>query len=151
MSRKEFDVPAAVKLTAAAGLRSCAELHTELGAELTLCQVQALHQAARKACNDALINEKKILTRASPLLPQAIRRGMASPDAAVHDYKEWFGGRAAKFAAPGSVASMFSPAAYLAALYREAKKLYPAGNAWHIDTRRPDLKNLVLSQVNLDT
>ncbi|HGY9627270.1 TPA: Tc toxin subunit A, partial [Pseudomonas putida] len=76
---------------------------------------------------------------------------MASPDAAVHDYKEWFGGRAAKFAAPGSVASMFSPAAYLAALYREAKKLYPAGNAWHIDTRRPDLKNLVLSQVNLDT
>ncbi|UBM23532.1 Tc toxin subunit A [Pseudomonas sp. p1(2021b)] len=76
---------------------------------------------------------------------------MASSDAAVHDYKEWFGGRAAKFAAPGSVASMFSPAAYLTTLYREAKKLYPEGNPWHIDTRRPDLKHLVLSQVNLDT
>ncbi|EKT4469201.1 hypothetical protein QEL93_004654, partial [Pseudomonas putida] len=77
--------------------------------------------------------------------------GIQHPDVSLDDYKEWFGGRAAKFAAPGSVASMFSPAAYLVTLYREAKKLYPEGSAWHIDTRRPDLKHLVLSQVNLDT
>ncbi|MBF8739677.1 neuraminidase-like domain-containing protein [Pseudomonas guariconensis] len=151
MSRKEFDVPAAVSLTAAAGLRSCAELHAELGAELSLYQVQTLHQAARKACNDALITEKKILTRASPLLPQAIKMGMKDSGASVQDYKDWFGGRALTFAAPGDVASMFSPAAYLVTLYREARELYPEGNPWHIDARRPDLQGLELSQANLDT
>ncbi|WEL58255.1 hypothetical protein PZ739_10865 [Pseudomonas kermanshahensis] len=35
---------------------------------------------------------------------------------------------------------MFSPAAYLAELYKQAKELYPAKNRWHIDERRPDLR-----------
>ena len=33
---------------------------------------------------------------------------------------------------------MFSPAAYLTELYRQAKVLYPEQNPWHIDKRRPD-------------
>ncbi len=92
-----------VRSLAPVGLLSCAQLR-KLDDTLTSSDVQALHAAATKANHDAVLLEKKILTRASPLLPQAIKLGIQHPDVSLHDYKEWFGGRAAKFAAPGSVA-----------------------------------------------
>nr|WP_314266016.1 neuraminidase-like domain-containing protein [uncultured Moellerella sp.] len=52
--------------------------------------------------------------------------------------------------AAGSVASMFSPAAYLTKLWLEAKALHPAGHFYGLQARRPDLQNLRLSQDNLD-
>ncbi|MGV3345739.1 neuraminidase-like domain-containing protein [Enterobacteriaceae bacterium LUAb1] len=116
--------------------------------QLSAGEVYADVQRARKA---ALILEKSILTRASPLLPKAIKLGLRQPAASLRDYEEWFGDRAAKYANPGDVASMFSPAAYLTALYREARTFYAKKNPWHIDQRRPDLASLVLSQDNMDT
>lgn len=133
------------------GHLSCDELRACLDDDVSTEQVEALHAAACDAHDESLILEKKILTRASPLLPSALKAGVAPSDVSQQDYEAWFGGRATQYAAPGDVASMFSPAAYLAALYREATVLYPEGNPWHIDSRRPDLKRLALSQANLDT
>ncbi|MBF8793906.1 hypothetical protein IRZ70_13905 [Pseudomonas monteilii] len=141
---------AGINSLASAGLRSCAELQC-LDNSLTSHDMRVLHKVATRTRDDAMLLEKKILTHASPLLPQAIKLGIKHPGVSLQDYQDWFGGRALKFAAPGDVASMFSPAAYLVTLYREAQKLYPEDNPWHIDVRRPDLKDLTLSQVNLDT
>ncbi|MCD4506930.1 Tc toxin subunit A [Chromobacterium piscinae] len=66
-------------------------------------------------------------------------------------YTGWFGQRANNYVAKDSVASMFSPAAYLTELYREGKKLHVVGHPQSLDTRRPDLKNLTLSQGYQDT
>lgn len=46
---------------------------------------------------------------------------------------------------------MFSPAAYLTELYREARNIEPKNPEYHLDTRRPDLANLALTQDNLDS
>ncbi len=58
--------------------------------------------------------------------------------------------RDADHVAAGSVASMFSPAAYLAKLWLEAKDLHPTGHLYALQTRRADLQNLMLNQENLD-
>ncbi|HGJ5876412.1 MAG TPA: Tc toxin subunit A [Arsenophonus sp.] len=50
----------------------------------------------------------------------------------------------------GNIASMFSPAAYLVKLYREAHKLHAENSPYFIDNRRPDLADLILSQENMD-
>lgn len=55
------------------------------------------------------------------------------------------------FVNQGNIASMFSPAAYLVKLYREAQKLHPVTSPYFIDNRRPDLADLILSQENMDT
>lgn len=58
--------------------------------------------------------------------------------------------RVSDYAEPGMVSSMFSPAAYLTELYREARALHKQDSKYHLDKRRPDLKALSLSQENLD-
>ncbi|MHA1053697.1 Tc toxin subunit A-related protein [Enterobacter mori] len=109
------------------------------------------HAAAVQEYNELRLLEKKLLTRASPRLPAAVRLGLRHPGVSLREYEEWFGGRSTTYVEPGSVASMFSPAAYLTALYREARKLYEDDSTYHIDERRPDLAGLNLSQDNMDT
>jgi len=121
----------------------------ETGQECDWSEAQALHAEAKKEYDSLRIMEKSLLTRASPLLPAAVRMGLKHPDVSLQDYEEWFG-RETRFAGPGEVASMFSPAAYLTELYRNARKLYPEDSHWHIDNRRPDLSGLLLSQENMD-
>ncbi|WP_343103289.1 neuraminidase-like domain-containing protein [Morganella morganii] len=58
--------------------------------------------------------------------------------------------RISEYAEPGMVSSMFSPAAYLTELYREARELHKQESKYHLDKRRPDLKALSLSQENLN-
>ncbi|KJF77404.1 hypothetical protein UA45_12885 [Morganella morganii] len=58
--------------------------------------------------------------------------------------------RISEYAEPGMVSSMFSPAAYLTELYREARELHKKESKYHLDKRRPDLKDLSLSQENLN-
>lgn len=128
---------------------SAAELQSALEADAPIddVQVEALHADASEALDNALLMEKKVLTHASPLLPNLIQQ---APDSRTSGYLDLFGERAIRYASPGDVASKFSPAAYLVQLYHHAHSLYPKDSAWHIDTRRPDLKALVLSQTNLD-
>ncbi|WP_201175491.1 neuraminidase-like domain-containing protein [Pseudomonas sp. S31] len=133
---------------AAAGELSCEELREALEDEISPSQTEELLAMAQSAHHEALLQEKRILTHSSPLLPAAIEPP-SEPNAG--GYQQWFGERAGRYAAPGDVASMFSPAAYLVQLYHHAQNLYPQDSPWHIDARRPDLKALVLSQANLDT
>lgn len=142
---------AGVNTLASVALLAPAEFYRRVQKELPRHQAQELYAAAQKARDDALVLEKSILTRASPLLPHAVSLGLRQPDASLQEYKAWFGDRADQYASPGDVSSMFSPAAYLVALYREARKLYQEDAIWHIDQRRPDLAELVLSQYNMDT
>lgn len=146
--------PLGVKSKASLALYSPAEIFRHLKDAKQECDwsdLQQLHAEAKKEYDDLCILEKSILTRASPLLPKAIRLRLKHPDVSLQDYEEWFGGRARVYANPGEVSSMFSPAAYLTELYREARALFRTDNPWHIDSRRPDLKNLILSQDNMDS
>lgn len=142
---------AGMKSLAATGLLSHAELRQRLGDKYSPVFIRRMHDSARKALRDVRVLENKVLTRKSPLLPALIRRGLKRPDVSLQDFEGWFGGRFDRYANPGAVSSRFSPAAYLADLYREGKNLYPEWSPFHIDVRRPDLKDLVLSQENMDT
>lgn len=133
---------------AAAGERSCQELRNALGSESCMAQAQTLLESAREAHDEAMLLEKRVLTHVSPLLPRAIGQ---KASASTQGYLEMFGERALRYVPPGDVASRFSPAAYLVELFHNARALYRQGSPWHIDSRRPDLRTLVLSNTNLDT
>ncbi|MCU6209262.1 neuraminidase-like domain-containing protein [Enterobacter cloacae] len=141
---------AGVNSPASAALLTPAEFIRRLDGQVPAHEAYEALEAARKKRDELLVLEKSIVTRASPLLPAAIRVGLRHPDISLQEYEEWFGGRATRYASPGDVSSVFSPAAYLTEMYREARELYPEGSRWHIDTRRPDLANLILSQENMD-
>ncbi|WP_336769000.1 neuraminidase-like domain-containing protein [Pantoea endophytica] len=103
-------------------------------------------QKQRKANRQAEIS---VLSRATPLLARVPRLGIEM-NSLSQPYNTLFGERNSRFVKPGSVASMFSPAAYLTELYREARCLHESGHENHLDVRRPDLASLLLSQENLD-
>lgn len=54
------------------------------------------------------------------------------------------------YATKDSVASLSSPAAYLTALYRAARKLHVETAPLRLDARRPDLQQLILSDSNMN-
>lgn len=118
--------------------------------ELLSSEADELYQAAWDARDTAIVHEKCLLTRSSPLLQNAVALGVETPQGALRDYEDQFGNRASRYTSPGSVSSMFSPAAYLTTLYRNARRLYPDQSPYHIDFRRPDLKELALSQHNMN-
>ncbi|WP_289994413.1 neuraminidase-like domain-containing protein [Photorhabdus laumondii] len=96
------------------------------------------------------LHEASILKRANPQLQNAVHLALTTPHADQQGYNSKFGGRASQYVAPGTVASMFSPAAYLTELYRQARDLHAENTIYHLDKRRPDLKSLILSQQNMD-
>lgn len=57
--------------------------------------------------------------------------------------------RSTEYADTASIQSLFSPGRYVASLYKVAKTLHPASSELHIDNRRPDLKELILSEATL--
>ncbi len=147
---KRLSVRAGLDSLAAQALTSVAAFRQKLSTrELLSSEVDELYEAAREERDATLIYEKCLLARSSPLLKNAVRLGINPPGASLRDYEEQFGNRASVYTSPGSVSSMFSPAAYLTALYRNARGLYPEESPYHIDKRRPDLKGLLLSQSNM--
>ena len=110
-------------------------------------QFLARHAAEQEKQNRML--EARAFSRANPQLASAVRLGIHQSRHA-RSYESLFGLRADVFVSPDSVASMFSPAAYLTVLYREAQDLHFPSSAFHLDTRRPDLANLQLNQKNMD-
>ncbi|HEK1719043.1 TPA: insecticidal toxin complex protein A [Proteus mirabilis] len=112
-------------------------------------EITFLHQLARKELKENKITESRILSRANPQLANAIRLGiLQSP--MQRSYDDLFPQRVSNFVGSDSVASMFSPAAYLTELYREARDLHKDTSPYHLDIRRPDLASLSLSQNNMD-
>ncbi|MBS9425211.1 toxin [Photorhabdus caribbeanensis] len=96
------------------------------------------------------LHEASILKRANPQLQNVVHLALTTPHADQQGYNSKFGGRASQYVTPGTVASMFSPAAYLTELYRQARDLHAENSIYHLDKRRPDLKSLTLSQQNMD-
>lgn len=58
--------------------------------------------------------------------------------------------RSREYADAASIQSLFSPGRYAASLYKVAKTLHPTSSELHIDKRRPDLKELLLSETNMN-
>ncbi|WP_051875466.1 neuraminidase-like domain-containing protein [Xenorhabdus bovienii] len=108
-----------------------------------------LYLAAKKAEKENRIFEARLLSRANPQLRGAVRLGIQQLSQR-QSYDTLFGGRSDKYVLPGSVASMFSPAAYLTELYRESRHLHSESSIYHLDKRRPDLQSIMLTQENQD-
>ncbi|MCT8342099.1 MULTISPECIES: Tc toxin subunit A-related protein [Photorhabdus] len=127
------------------------ELRKKVKDQLSWSQTQSLYLEAQQVQKDNLLHEARILKRANPQLQSAVHLALTTPHADQQGYNSRFGNRASQYAAPGAISSMFSPAAYLAELYRQARNLHDKDSIYHLDKRRPDLKSLVLSQKNMDT
>lgn len=130
-------------------VRSFAEVKALAGDALSWGEKNFLYQQAQKELKENKMAESRILSRANPQLSNAVRLGIR-PSPMLGSYNDLFPARASTFVKPGDVASMFSPAGYLTELYREAKDLHPSTSQYHLDTRRPDLASLSLSQNNMD-
>ncbi|WP_049046025.1 neuraminidase-like domain-containing protein [Klebsiella aerogenes] len=96
------------------------------------------------------ITSSRILSRSNPQLQSARHLGIKKSPL-TKKYNDLLNNNADNFVKADSVASMFSPAAYLTELYREARNIEPKNPEYHLDTRRPDLANLALTQDNLDS
>ncbi|MEK9498005.1 neuraminidase-like domain-containing protein [Photorhabdus sp. P32] len=127
------------------------ELRRKVKDELSWSQTQSLYLEAQQEQKKNLLHEARILKRANPHLQSAVHLALTTPHADQQGYNSRFGNRASKYTAPDAISSMFSPAAYLAELYRQARNLHDENSIYHLDTRRPDLKSLMLSQKNMDT
>lgn len=116
---------------------------------LTWEEIDFLYQQSIKELGKNKMAELRILSRANPQLQNAIRLAIR-PTPMMGSYNDLFPPRALSFVNSDSVASMFSPAAYLTELYREAKPLHPDTSEFNLDSRRPDFASITLSQLNLD-
>ncbi|EIO7472034.1 toxin [Salmonella enterica subsp. enterica] len=130
-------------------VHSFAEVKALAGDVLTWGEKNFLYQQAQKELKENKMAESRILSRANPQLANAVRLGIRQ-SSMQRGYDDLFPARAGRFVKSGSVASMFSPAAYLTELYREARNLHKDTTPNHLDTRRPDLASLPLSQTNMD-
>lgn len=142
------DTPAPVTLPDIM-VRSFAQVKELAGDSLSWGEKNFLYQQAQKALKENKMAESRILSRANPQLANAVRLGIR-PSPMQGNYSLPFPDRATTFVKPGDVSSMFSPAGYLTELYREARDLHSSTSEYHLDTRRPDLASLSLSQDNMD-
>ncbi|CNE83804.1 insecticial toxin complex protein [Yersinia similis] len=113
----------------------------------------AHHQAARRAKQ---LRQDPVLSRinklAFPTEPEMpIAKLQVKPRAKMaHSLVDQIPERVKEYTDPASIQSLFSPGRYLCKLYNVAKELHEDGNKLHIDQRRPDLKDLVLSDSNMN-
>lgn len=118
--------------------------------KLTWDEAKTLYTQAQKAEKINKLNEAHYLARNNPQVQNATALGIQPQSAQSRALGDWIPERGNIFADGKSVASMFSPASYLTELYREAKALHAESSIYHLDKRRPDLSQLVLSQENMD-
>lgn len=118
--------------------------------KLSWHEAKTLYKEAKKAAKISKINEAHYLARRNPQVQNAVSLGIQSQAAHSRALGDWIPNRGDTFVDSKSVASMFSPAGYLTELYREAKALHAESSLYHLDKRRPDLAQLVLSQENMD-
>lgn len=130
-------------------LMSQEQLHDQFSHFLNIDEIVSLREEAQKKHSENKLLESKLLSRINPqttaLLPLNIRSLVEK-----HSYIETFPERANNFVSAGSVASIFSPAAYLTELYREALPIHEKQSAYYLGVRRPDISRTLLSQDNMD-
>ncbi len=127
------------------------EFRQKVRDKLSWSQTLSAYLSAQQEQKKNRLHEARILKRANPQLQNAVHLALITSHADQQGYNSKFGSRASKYAAPGAVSSMFSPAAYLTELYRQARDLHADSSDYHLDKRRPDLQSLALSQKNMDS
>lgn len=120
------------------------------GDDVSHADCHALHAEALRRLALSTTRERQAVTHANPQLLQAPHLGISAPAQAVAYGNDFVPDRHDQFVKEGDVSSMFSPAAYLTEMYHNAEQLHDKGQTYHLDTRRPDLATLTLSQENLD-
>lgn len=113
-------------------------------------EAKTLYKEAQEAAKINKINEAHYLARNNPQVRNAVALGIQTQSAQSRALEDLIPNRDKNYVDSKSVASMFSPAGYLTELYREAKALHAESSNYHLDKRRPDLAQLVLSQENMD-
>lgn len=142
------------------------EFCKKVGDTLNYTESQLLYGAAEEAYQYKTAERRKRLVRANPQLQQAksldiqpleshateksSHRTKRAADGTNKGDEDRLLNRDHQYVPAGHVASMFSPAAYLAELYKNARYLHDDENARSLKKRRPDLVELVLNQDNLD-
>lgn len=118
--------------------------------KLSWHEAKKLYTHAQEAVKVNKLNEAHHLARNNPQVQNAVTLGIQQQSAQSRALGDWIPNRDNHYVDSKSVASMFSPAGYLTELYREAKALHAENSIYHLDKRRPDLAQLVLSQDNMD-
>ncbi len=118
--------------------------------QLSFSETRTLYRAARQHVQHLQAYRRKIISHTNPQLQNTPHLAIDSMSVESSDYETQFGQRADAYVTNNSVASMFSPAAYLTELYREGSQLHQKDKPQHLDNRRPDLQGLPLNQSNLD-
>lgn len=126
------------------------EIHTLSDNNLSLHEAELLYKEAQQVGKINKLNEAHYLARANPQIQNAVALDIQSHSVQSRALGNWIPERGNTFVDGKSVASMFSPAGYLTELYREAKALHAESSVYHLNKRRPDLAQLVLSQENMD-
>lgn len=117
---------------------------------LSYSESRALYREAENYRRQLQAKTRKVLTHSNPQLKNLSHLTIDPMQKEARDYDTLFGRRADAYVSPSSVASMFSPAAYLTELYREGKQLHASDKLQYLDKRRPDLQSMALSQGNQD-
>ncbi|ODS23721.1 hypothetical protein AB835_07435 [Candidatus Endobugula sertula] len=125
--------------------------HQTCRKQLSVSQTRALYCAAQQHVQHLQAYHRKLLSHANPQLQSIPHLAIDPMSEAVGGYETEFGQRADVYVPKESVASVFSPAAYLTELYREGSQLHQEDKPQHLNQRRPDLQSLPLSQSNMDT
>ncbi|WP_368888165.1 neuraminidase-like domain-containing protein [Proteus columbae] len=126
------------------------EIYTLSEEKLTWHEAKVLYTEAQAVAKINKLNEAHYLARNNPQVQNAVALGIQKQSVKSRALGDWIPEKGDIFVDGKSVASMFSPAGYLTELYREAKALHAESSIYHLDKRRPDLAQLVLSQENMD-
>ncbi|MEY1424818.1 neuraminidase-like domain-containing protein [Morganella morganii] len=128
---------------------SYAEIYEKYHDVISDDEARTLFQQAQRQKKKNRFTDAKIVTHNNPQIKNIphLYTGQSPERCYGNDF---IPDRISEYAEPGMVSSMFSPAAYLTELYREARALHKQDSKYHLDKRRPDLKALSLSQENLD-
>jgi len=131
--------------------QTLAQFSQTVQGKLSIQETTELHGHAKKYVALMQAERRKTITRTNPQLKNIKHLNIAPLNATTRGFEESFAKRDNEYVDKNSVASMFSPAAYLTQLYQQGRLLHPDKSPQHLDTRRPDLQSLTLSQSNLDT
>ena len=128
---------------------SYAEIYEKYHDIISDDEARTLFQQAQRQKKKNRFTDAEIVTRNNPQIKNIphLYTGQSPERRYGNDF---IPDRISEYAEPGMVSSMFSPAAYLTELYREARALHKYDSKYYLDKRRPDLKALSLSQENLN-
>lgn len=123
-------------------------------------RTRQIHRLAKLHAQTLSSMYRAMLARRDPILqgitklginpqPKALSTALSRSLNGAPDFEELFPPSSAWYAPITSIQSLFSPGRYATELYKIAKGLHTANNPLNIDQRRPDIRNVILSEKSL--